>query len=139
MLSTVARTGGDLDRSLEQLPAPGPHFRRDILSGALEGLGAFEALREALGGTHDPEPLLARLHGWLDALRTRKLLDALRSGGLSSLAFRQALAEAPFTGLSTSTEEDPEELLSALADRERELAGTSAGVPPLLEGLTRGA
>ena len=66
-------------------------------------------------------------HAWFDAFRTRKLVHALRDGGLPSPGYREALAEAPFTGLSASTEEEPELLRQALAAEERKLAAAPAG------------
>jgi hypothetical protein len=70
-------------------------------------------------------------HTWLDAFRTLKLIRALQAGGLSALPWREALAEAPFTGLSSSTQDDPETLRRQLAAEERSLSASLAGVPAL--------
>jgi hypothetical protein len=58
-------------------------------------------------------------------------LDALRDGGIASLPYREALSEAPFAGLADSTEEDLDELRALLAQEERLLAATPAGVSSL--------
>ena len=50
---------------------------------------------------------------------------------MTSLAYREALSEAPFTGLADSSEENLEELRMALAREERLLSAASAGVPSL--------
>ena len=94
-------------------------------------MGAFEAVREAIREPGDERTVLSRLHSSFDAFSTRDLLDALRDGGIESLPYLEALAEAPFTGLADSTEEDPEVLRAFLARRERDLAFAPAGVPSL--------
>ena len=64
-----------------------------------------------------------------------KLVHALRDSGFPSMGWRQALTEAPFTNLSSSTDEETETLRVALAAEERLLSATPAGVPSLsLEG-----
>jgi hypothetical protein len=131
VIGAVARSGGHLDRALETMPRDNPFFRAEVLQDALRKFGAFEGLRETLDGARDPRTLAAKLHGWFDGFRTVKLLHALRDAGLPSLPWREALSEAPFTGLSTSTDEDEEELLRALASEERKLAAIPAGVPAL--------
>jgi hypothetical protein len=73
--------------------------------------------------------MLRHFHTWFDAFRTRKLVHALRDGGLTSLHYREALAEAPFTGLSASTEDDAEALRRVLAGEERKLSEAPAGLP----------
>src|SRR4030095_5189568 len=88
----------------------------------------------ACGGRPLREPLeeeetLRRLHACFDAFRTRRLLDELRDKGLASLPFREALSEAPFTGLTASTEDDLEVLRFLLAEEEKKLSTTPAGVP----------
>ena len=92
-------------------------------------MGAFAALREAIGRSGDAATLRRHAHTWFDAFRTLKLIRALQSGGLPALPWREALAEAPFTGLSASTQDDPETLRRALAAKERELSASPAGVP----------
>jgi len=77
--------------------------------------------------------MLAHFHTWFDAFRTLKLIRALQARGLPALPWHEALAEAPFTGLSTSTQEDPEPLRRALALRERGLAESPAGVAAAVE------
>ena len=129
VLAAVARSRGDLARALAELPSSTPFFRTDLLREALEEMGAFEAIREAIGKSGDEPTLLRHLHTWFDAFRTLKLIHALRDGGLASLPYREALAEAPFTELASSTEEDPEKLRKALFARERQLDGIPAGVP----------
>jgi hypothetical protein len=130
VLDRVAATG-DPARALETLPASGPFFRTDLLREALEKLGAGPAIAEARERSSDAVTLRRHLHTWFDAFRTLKLVHALRDGGLPSLPWREALAEAPFTGLTASTDDEPEMLREALADRERELSGSPAGVPAM--------
>jgi hypothetical protein len=130
VLNAIARDPHDLAGAISRLPSESTFFRRELLTTSLERLDAFRALREAVDEA--PETTLrARLHRWLDAVRTQRLLESLRGGGLPSLSFRQALSEAPFTGLSTSTEEEPEALRRELASREEDLAGISTGVGAL--------
>jgi hypothetical protein len=130
VLDALARRGAEA--LVAELPRGNPFFRADLLEEALAGMGAFAAVREAIREPADAQTVLHRLHGWFDALRTRQLLDALTSGGLTALPFRQALAEAPFTGLADSTEDDLEVLRLVLARKERGLAVHPAGVPPLV-------
>lgn len=129
VLSAIARSGGNMEKPLGQLPEQGPIFRSDLLQDALGAMGAFEAVREATGKSKDSATLLRHLHTWFDAFRTLKLLHALRDGGLPSLPWREALAEAPFTGLTASTSEDTEELRKALVEEEHKLGETRVGVP----------
>lgn len=129
VLAAIARSGGDLEKLLAELPAANPFFRSDLLEDALQRMGAFHAVREAVRKSGDERTLLRHLHTWFDAFRTLRLIHALRDGGFSSLPYREALAEAPFTELSASTEEDVETLRQALEAEERKLAGSAAGVP----------
>jgi hypothetical protein len=92
-------------------------------------MGAFHAVQEALTLSKDEETVLRHLHTWFDALRTVQLIHALRDGGLPSIGYHQALTEAPFTGLTESVEEDPEDLRRTLIAEERKLAGIPAGLP----------
>jgi glycosyl transferase family 2 len=126
-------SGAGLERTLAELPADSPFFRADTMREALERFGVSRAIAEARSKSSDPTTLRRHLHTWFDAFRTLKLAHALRDGGLPSLPWREALAEAPFTGLSASTEEDPEELRRSLADEERKLSATPAGVPAMAD------
>jgi hypothetical protein len=127
-LEAVARSG-NLEKALERLPSNSPFFRTDLLTESLETMGAFTAVREAVSRpTTERGELRRNLHGWFDALRTRHLLDALGKGGLPPLPWRQALTEAPFTGLSGSTEDDLDLLAEHLVAQERELAASPAGL-----------
>ena len=130
VLDALARRGADA--LIAELPRGNPFFRADLLEEALAAMGAFDAVREAIREPGDALEVLHRLHGWFDAFRTRELLEALAKGGLAKIPYRQALTEAPCTGLVESTDEDLEVLRQALAERERELAVHPAGVPPLL-------
>jgi hypothetical protein len=125
--------GGDLRRAMAELPEASPFFRADVLREALERLGVSRAVAQARARSCDPATLRRHLHTWFDAFRTLKLVHAMRDGGLPSLPWREAIAEAPFTGLSASTEEDPEALRRALADEERELSKTQAGVTAMAD------
>jgi hypothetical protein len=131
VLAAIARHGGDLEAPLGELPRGNPFFRADLLEETLGKMGAFEAIREAIALPGDEETVLRRLHLWFDAFRTRRLMDDLRDAGLVSLPFREALSEAPFTGLTDSTEDDLEALRSLLAEEEKTLAAVPAGVPAL--------
>lgn len=131
LLEGVARSGGDLAAGFRELPETSLYFRADVLEQTLEKMGAFQAVRESAAATRDPEVLLRRLHTWFDAFRTLKLVHALRNEGFPSLPWRQAVTEAPFTGLVGSTEEDSETLRKALAAEERKLAKRRAGVTEL--------
>ena len=130
-LDRTAASGGDLAWALSEVPADNPFFRADLLRDALEKLGAGKAIAEARAKSSDPATLRRHLHTWFDAFRTLKLAHSLRDGGLTSLPWREALAEAPFTGLSTETEDEPERLRAALADEEAKLWATPAGVPAM--------
>jgi len=129
VLAAIARSGGRMQGPLGQFPEGSPFFQSDLLQDALATMGSFEAVREAIGKSKDEPTLLRHLHTWFDAFRTLKLVHALRDGGLPSLPWREALAEAPFTNLTASTEEDPEKLRKILAEEERKLAEMPAGVP----------
>jgi hypothetical protein len=128
ILAGVARSSGDLAAAIGKLPATSLFFRADLLQEVLEKMGAFEAVRESAAAVRDSEVLLRRLHTWFDAFRTLKLVHGLRDAGFPSMPWRQALTEAPFTGLVSSTEEDPETLRRNLAGQERTLSGRRAGV-----------
>jgi hypothetical protein len=129
VLGAVARRRDDLSAALAALPQGNPFFRADLLEGALREMDAFGAVRDAIADPADERTVLARLHRAFDGLRTRRLLDSLRDGGLPALPFRQALAEAPFTGLIDETEQDVAVLGATLAEMERRLSAFPAGVP----------
>ena len=131
-LSAVARSGGRLEAALDELPRENPFFRADLLVASLEKMGAFSALREAIARSDNGATMLRHFHTWFDAFRTLKLIRALQSGGLTALPWREALSEAPFTGLSASTQDDPETLRRALASKERGLSASRAGVTAAL-------
>jgi hypothetical protein len=131
VLAAIARSGGDVGKSLEELPSATPYFQADLLRDSLERIGAFAAIRDAIGRSRDGSTLLRHLHTWFDALRTLKLVHALRDGGLRSLPWREALYEAPFAGLTSSTEDQVEQLRKGLAAEERKLAATRVGVSSL--------
>jgi len=135
VLEAIAEKGGNVDQPLEALPAGNPFLRADLLQETLASLGAFEAVREAIARSKDPETLRRHLHTWFDAFRTLRFIHEMRDGGLKSLPWRQALTEAPFTNLSGSTDEETETLRSTLAEEEKKLAATPAGVPaPAVQG-----
>ena len=137
VLASIARSGGDTKAPLTELPADNPFFRTDLLLASLEEMGAFQAVREAIPLSNDEGTLLRHLHTWFDALRTVQLIHALRDGGLASIGWLQAVTEAPFTGLTDSTEEDPEEFRKALFAEERRLGETPAGVQSLASRRVR--
>ena len=127
-LAAVAKSGGRLETALEELPRENPFFKAELLVGSLEKMGAFAAMREAIARARDAATMLRHFHTWFDAFRTLKLIRALQSGGLPALPWREALAEAPFTGLTASTVDEPEPLRSVLAADEHTLAESPAGV-----------
>lgn len=128
VLRAVARSGGSIEAALQTLPKGSPFFRADLLEDVLGRLGAFTAIREAVARSSDEQTLLRHLHTWFDGFKTRKLVHGLRDGGLASLPWRKAIAEAPFTSLSASTEEDVDTLRGELADQERRLSAETAGL-----------
>jgi hypothetical protein len=128
VLAAIARSGGDATEAITELPSDNPFFRTDVLRETLDHMGAFPAIQDAIARSNDPETLLRHLHTWFDALKTVQLLHALRDGGLPSVGYLQALAEAPFTGLTASTEEDTEALRLRLIAEEKALTATPAGV-----------
>ncbi len=139
-LSAVASAGGKLDAALSELPRENPFFLTEVLLESLERMKAFAAVRQAVErSAGNPETMLRHFHTWFDAFRTLKLVHALRDGGFRSLGWREALAEAPFTGLSSWTVEDPEPLRQALAAAERKLAEKPAGVPAILPVIPNAA
>lgn len=129
LLDAVADAGGRMEAALEELPRGSPFFKTELLLASLEKMGAFPAMREAIARSADAATMRRHFHTWFDAFRTLKLVHALRDGGLPSIPWRQAVAEAPFAGLSASTVDEPEPLRRALAAEERGLAATPAGVP----------
>jgi len=131
ILGDVARASGGLEDAFARIPRGNPFFRADLLETALRELDAFAAVREAISATRDPDPLLRRLHTWFDAFRTLKLVHALRDAGFPSMGWREALAEAPFTNLASSTDDGTDALRLALAGEERLLSASPAGVPAL--------
>src|SRR5262249_51588811 len=135
VLATTARSGGRIELALEQLPRDNPFFRSDLLIEALEKMGAFPAIRQAIERSSEPEAMLRAFHTWFDSFRTLKLIHALRDGGMPSIPYAEALAEAPFTGLTAATEDDAEWERKELADRERALAESPAGLPSLAAAL----
>lgn len=130
-LDTVASSEGRIETALEELPRENPFFKADLLVDTLEKMGAFAAMREAAARSSDGPTMRRHFHTWLDAFRTLKLIRALQAGGLPALPWREALTEAPFTGLSSSTQDDPETLRRQLATEERSLSASLAGVPAL--------
>jgi hypothetical protein len=131
VLAAAAGTKGNFQAALEELPRGNPFFRSDLLIESLEKMGAFPALREAVERSPDAPTMLRHFHTWFDSFRTRKLVHALRDGGLASLPWREALAEAPFAAMAGSTVDDTEPIRKLLAVRERELAAGPTGVPAL--------
>ena len=128
VLDAVARSGGNVTAAITELPSDNPFFLTDVLRESLDRMGAFGAIQEAIARSSDEATLRRHLHTWFDALKTVQLLHALRDGGLPSIGYLQALREAPFTGLTDSTEEDPEPLRLQLIEEEVKLAATPAGV-----------
>ena len=127
VLDETAKSGRP-EGALAELPQSNPFFRTDVLLAALERMGAFPAVREAIAESTTERAMKRRFHTWFDAFRTLKLVHALRDEGLPSMTWREALGEAPFSGLSASTVEDPEPLRRLLAAEERKLSEEPAGI-----------
>jgi hypothetical protein len=121
VLAATARSGGNVTEAITELPSENPFFLTDVLRETLDRMGAFRAIQDAIARSSDEATLLRHLHTWFDALKTVQLLHALRDGGLPSIGYLQALSEAPFTGLTSSTEEDTETLRRQLVVEERSL------------------
>ncbi|HEY2797598.1 MAG TPA: hypothetical protein VGK26_06895 [Thermoanaerobaculia bacterium] len=139
VLAATARSGGRIELALEQLPRDNPFFRTDLLIEALEKMGAFPAIRQAIERSSQPAAMLRAFHTWFDSFRTLKLIHALREAGIPSLPYAESLAEAPFTGLSAATEDDAEWARHTLAEQERALAQSPTGLPALAAELTADA
>jgi hypothetical protein len=118
VLAATARSGGKVTEAITELPSENPFFRTDLLREALDRMGAFRAIQDAIARSNDEATLLRHLHTWFDALKTVQLLHALRDRGIPSIGYLQALTEAPFTGLTSSTEEDTEALRRQLVVEE---------------------
>lgn len=113
-----ARDIGRLRQHLAELPE-GP-----VVLAYLDGLGIAEMLPDALRQAKDTRQLSRRLDVWFDALRSLRLIHALRDRCHPSLPWRQALSEAPFLRLDTRSLDSA---VAALRQRELSLA-PSVGV-----------
>lgn len=129
VLDAIA-VSGDVGASVRRLPSESPFFRAGLLTKSLESLGALAAARRTVARGKTEAARRRLLHSRFDAMKTRRLLQALRAGGLPPLPWRRALTEAPFTALSTSTEDDSDVLVALLAAEERRLSASPAGLPP---------
>ncbi|ACY15812.1 conserved hypothetical protein [Haliangium ochraceum DSM 14365] len=89
---------GDALASAARARSLGPG-ERDALDRALHALAAPAAIAEARARTRSPRARRKRLDDWFDALRTLKLIHALRDMLLPSLPWHQALTRAPFLAL----------------------------------------
>lgn len=85
----------------------------------LDALGMPEMLREALAQAKDSVQLSRRLRVWFDALRSLRLIHALRDYCHPSLPWREALASAPFTCVNSASLESS---VAALRQLELRLA-----------------
>lgn len=94
-----------------------------VLDAVLEELGAWTSLELAASHTRSARALRHRLHTWFDGFRTLKLVHGLRSRGLESVPFREALG-APWC-------ETAKRALDAPVDELRQqLANQYARLPP---------
>lgn len=117
---------GRREQDLESFGDTWPPARTAAVADFLTRLGWFAACREAarvVGGGS----LRRRLHTWFDALRTRRVLHALRDTGLEDVALEVALAHAPFTPGAAGS--DLPATLARLSELER---GLPALVGPTL-------
>lgn len=112
-MEEAAGTGGRsaVAHALERIGAP---EHRAVLARALAMVGAEDALVAALRGA-PRHTLVRRAHEWFDAFRTRKLIHALRDGGIGALDWRAALERAPFVDARFVA---PTEACAALAELE---------------------
>ncbi|HWO09853.1 MAG TPA: hypothetical protein VNN80_10250 [Polyangiaceae bacterium] len=85
----------------------------------LDALGMPEMLREALAQAKNSVQLSRRLRVWFDALRSLRLIHALRDHCHPSLPWREALASAPFACVDTASLESS---VAALRQLEQRLA-----------------
>lgn len=85
----------------------------------LDALGMPQMLRDALAQAKNSVQLSRRLRIWFDALRTLRLIHALRDQCHPSLPWRQALASAPFVRDQRASLESS---VAALRELEQRLA-----------------
>ncbi len=136
VLAATARSGGRIELALEQLPGENPFFRTGLLIEALERMGAFPAIRQAIERSSEPGDDAARLphvvrllpHAEADPRPARRgtPVAPLRRG-----ARRGALHGAQRRPRRTT----PSGCASALAQQERTLAASPAGLPALAADL----
>lgn len=83
----------------------------------LEELGAWAALEAAASRARSEGALRRRLHTWFDGFLTLKLVHGLRSRGLASVPFREALS-APWCDTATRSLDAPvDELRRSMVDQ----------------------
>ncbi len=92
-----------------------------VLGAAIARIGAPSAIRDAAQRCRGERALRRRVHEWMDAFRTLKLIHALRDRGLEMLPWRDALASEPF---SLAAHASPEQVCDSLA----RMAPSDAGV-----------
>lgn len=118
----LSRDAGRLRQRLTELPEA-----RAVLA-YLDALGIGDVLPDALRQAKDASQLSRRLDVWFDALRSLRLIHAVRDHCHPSLPWRQALTDAPFLGLHA------QDLAHAVAElRQRELClAPSIGLAPTI-------
>ena len=90
------------------------------------------ALDGALAQAPDRSQLLRRLHTWFDALRTLKLVHAIRDRLLAPLPWADALAQAAFLGdAPRAALRDPLTASAALSEAERRLSACLGPTLPI--------
>lgn len=92
-------------------------LRRSVQEAVLT-LGLPDALQAARAACRDAATLQRRMHEWLDAFRTMKLIHTLRDAGLPSLEPVEALSRAPFFDPPVETD-DLDTWRHSLMKRER--------------------
>jgi hypothetical protein len=86
----------DPDRFMTDLLAAEVPGAGDVLLAFARSTGTREELQDALVQHSDPLQLRRRVVTWFDALRTLKLIHAVRDAVLPSVPWHTALAAAPF-------------------------------------------
>jgi hypothetical protein len=125
-LNALAETGDAADPAdlLAKQIGGWPSADVDRLRAHLDESGAWARARIGAERCRTPATRAKHLHGGFDALRTLKLIHALRAGGLASIPLREALSEATFVTARDGAplEEIREQLASAEGDQ-RQLKG----------------
>jgi hypothetical protein len=109
-----------------------PSFLDDAaLARACAAVRIGEGVASAVKSATDPASRRRRVHEWLDAFRTLKLVHALRDGGLASMPWIDALAGLPKTAdlQGFARARDLHAVRRGLAEREPKVGGLRRSLP----------